>query len=258
MSHDHTDAQYPLLARRPAGGNTSPAPYARGIAALTESSKENLISPGFIFWVLQQWWMVVIPTGLLLAAGAGVAVMLSYTPKYEAAALLMIEDAAPWVAFDRVAGSQSQRYIQTQLELLRSPVVLEPVLSRSEITKLNELSGVEDQVKFLRDGISIKQIGGSELYNIAFTSPSPQAAANVVNAVIDVYMKMHLGDESQRSQRVVDILEEERRRRGLEVERLRKRVVAIERCYRQGSLRRQRYQCKTCAQSNWRIVSEPD
>lgn len=154
--------------------------------------------------------MVVIPIGLLLAACAGVAVMLSYTPKYEAAALLMIEDSTPYVAFDRVGGKESQRYIQTQLELLRSPVVLEPVLSRSEITGMSELSDAEDPVKYLRDGMLIKQVGGSELYTVAFTSSSARAASQVVNAVIDEYMKIHLGDESQRSQRVVDILEDER------------------------------------------------
>src|SRR6476620_8639367 len=99
--------------------------------------------------------------------------------------MLMIEDSTPFVAFsDRVTGHESQRYIQTQLELLQSPVVLEPVLSRPEIAGLSELSDVDDRVKFLRSRLAIKQVGGSELYNVTFTSLSAQTAAKVANAVI--------------------------------------------------------------------------
>ncbi len=92
---------------------------------------------------------------------------------------------------------------------------------------MNELNGVEDRVKYLRDHLTVKQVGRSELYNITYASPSAQNAANLVNAVAAEYLNIHSGDEFERSQRVIDILEEERRRRGLEVERLRARVVEL-------------------------------
>jgi capsular exopolysaccharide synthesis family protein len=189
---------------------------------------ENFLSHTFLFWVLRQWWMIVVPVGAVIAAGAAAIIWYMHVPKYEASALLMIEDVGPFVAFSsRATGSQSQRYVQTQLELLRSPIVLEPVLSRTEIASLPELVGKQDRVAYLRERMSIKQIGQSELYNITYRSASPQAASSVVNAVIAEYMNVQADDEFQRSQRVIDILEEERRRRGLEVERLRKRVVDL-------------------------------
>ena len=192
------------------------------------SHGDKLISHTFVLWVLRQWWMVVVPIGLVLAAVAGAVVVYFHTLKYEATALLMIEATNPFVAFsERSTGRESSRYVQTQLELLRSPVVLEPVLSRAEIASISELIGKEDRVKYLRDRLTIEQVGQSELYNISYESASPQAAASVVNAVIAEYMNIHSGDEFQRSQRVIDILEEERRRRALEVERLRKRVVDL-------------------------------
>ncbi len=93
--------------------------------------------PAFLWWVFQQWWKVGIPVGLTLAAIVAASVMYMHVPKYDANSLLMIEDFSPVVAFSNVASSgQSQRYIQTQLEILRSPVVLEPASSRPEIASI--------------------------------------------------------------------------------------------------------------------------
>ena len=217
----------PPPARRTPVDGSNPSLHVRD-AVRPSSSGENLISHTFLLWVLRQWWAIVVPAGLVLAASAAALVMYFYTPKYEATALLMIEDVSPFVAYSASAtGNQSQRYVQTQLELLRSSVVLEPVLSRAEIAALGELAGQEERVAHLRARMSIRQIGGSELYYVGYTSPSPEAAASVVNAVIAEYMNIHSGDEFQRSQRVIEILEEERRRRALEVDRLRKRVVDL-------------------------------
>jgi polysaccharide biosynthesis transport protein len=173
-------------------------------------------------------WLAALVTGLLLAATAGALVMYFYTPQYEATALLKIEDARPFVAFSSPdKNDQSERYVEMQLELLRSPLVLEPVLGRAEIAAMSELSRVVDRVKYLQDRLSAKQAGRSELYNITYKSPSAQDAANVVNAVAAEYIKIHGGDEFDRSQHVIKILEEERHRRELEVERLRKVVVDL-------------------------------
>jgi capsular exopolysaccharide synthesis family protein len=60
-----------------------------------------------------------------------------------------------------------------------------------------------------------------------FRDTSASTAANVVNSVIAEYMNMHTDDEFQRSQRVIDILQEEHGRMSLEVERLRKREVEL-------------------------------
>lgn len=229
MNPDQNDhPSYPVPAQRTSGSGSRSALSVAHRPALKDGENQSTISHTFLLWVLGQWWAIVIPVGLLLAAIAAVLVMYFYVPKYEATALLMIEDVSPFVAFSsRDNGGQSERYIQTQLELLRSSVVLEPVLGRAEIASMSELNGQEDRVKYLRDRLSIRQVGRSELYNIAYTSPSGQYAANVVNAVAAEYMNIHAGDEFQRSQRVIDILEEERRRRGIEVERLRKRVIDL-------------------------------
>ena len=174
------------------------------------------------------WWLTALVMGLVLLACAGALVMYFYTPQYEASGMLIINEARPFIAFaPRDAGDESQRYVQSQIELLQSPVVLAPVLSRPEFAALPELSGARDRVQYLHDRISIKQVGASDLYAVACNSTSPQAAASVVNAVIVEYMNMHTDDEFHHVQRDIDILEEERGRTGLEVERLRQRVMDL-------------------------------
>jgi capsular exopolysaccharide synthesis family protein len=178
-----------------------------------------------LIWVFKEWWRLCIPVGLLLAALVGAAVMYIHVPRYEATALLMIEESPQFIAFSNSSSGQSQRYVQTQLELMRDPVVLERVLSKPEIASIPELALSADRVETLRKNLSVLPRRGSELYNISYTSPIPTQAATVVNAVADEYMEYHRNDDSQRTQRVIDLLEEERRRRAIEVERLRRRVV---------------------------------
>jgi capsular exopolysaccharide synthesis family protein len=229
MPHDPSnERRYPPPAPITTSRGSQPVAYSGRQVAAPNSGIESTISHTFFLWVLRQWWAIVIPAGLVLAAIAAALVFLFYVPKYESTALLMIENAAPYIAFSsQDQGGQSERYVQTQLELLRSAVVLEPVLGRPEIAAMKDLDGVPDRVKYLREHLTIKQVGRSELYNITYASPSAQNAANLVNAVAAEYLSLHAGDEFDRSQRVIDILEEERRRRGLEVERLRTRVVEL-------------------------------
>jgi polysaccharide biosynthesis transport protein len=228
MSADHPDdANYPVPLHRAPVDSRYTTTYVRDGKRPAGNVGEDVFSHRFLLWVLKQWWMYVVPAGLVLAAVVGGLVTYFHVPKYEATALLMIEDVTPFVAFSARGVSQSNSYVQTQLELLRSPVVLVPVLGRPEIASMSELVGKEDRVKFLQKQISILRVGQSELYNVSYKSPSPKSAADVVNAMITEYMTIHAGDEFQRSQRVIDLLEEERRRRGLEVERFRKRVVEL-------------------------------
>src|SRR6476620_12404038 len=98
MPQDHSDKRYSLPARRPVEKNSVPARHIRTTGGPQNDAGENLISPAFIVWVLRQWWLVIIPIGLVLAVVSAGIVMHLYVPKYEATALLMIEDVGQFVA----------------------------------------------------------------------------------------------------------------------------------------------------------------
>ena len=186
------------------------------------------MNPAFLWWTFCQWWKVAIPVGLLLAGLAAAGVVLTYQPNYKASALVMVEDSAPYIAFSGSGPSGNDRkYVETQVELLRSPMVLGPVLGRREIGKLEEFKQSPDKLQLLQKKLRISRIGRSELYRVSYTSKSPKAAAEVANAVVAEYLEIQSSEDYSRTQRVIDILEEERRQRSLDVERLRQKVVRI-------------------------------
>jgi capsular exopolysaccharide synthesis family protein len=219
------NVNYPVPARRGVGGSTHLPMYAREGGPATGGSLENWVSPKFLLWVFAQWWMFVIPAGAILAAIAASVVWYSYVPSFQATALMTIEESAPYVAFS--GNRDSRGYIRTQLELINSPIVLEPVLRRPEIAALPELVGVEDQVRHLQRRLSVRQIARSQLFNFSYTSPSPQAAADVVNAIIAEFLAIQDRDENRRTQQVIDLLEQEQAQWQQQVQVQRNAVVEL-------------------------------
>ena len=200
----------------------------RASRTLQRSENTAVVKPAFVWWTFRQWWKIVIPVGLLLAGITAAGVVLTYKPDYKASALIVVEDSAPFIAFSGSSPSGNARgYVETQVELLRSPVVLGPVLGRPEVAKLDEFLQSTDRLQTLQENLRISRVGRSELYRVSYTSKSPQAATDVSNAVVAEYLSIQSSEEFKRTQRVIDILEEERRQRSLDVERLRQKVVKI-------------------------------
>ncbi len=186
------------------------------------------LRPAFFWWVFRQWWAVILPVGLLLAGAAATGIMLTYKPDFRASALIMIEDSAPYIAFAKGADvGGSGRFVETQIELLRSPLVLEPVLSDQEIAKYLEIVAAVDPVAYLQEHLIINRVGASELYNISYISKSPQHAAYVANKVLEEYWKRQEGVEHDTQKRVIAILDEESRKRRVAVEGQRQNVMEL-------------------------------
>ena len=126
----------------------------------------------------------------MLAVVVGAVILYTHKLKYEAKALISIESRTPFIAFEKDKESnQSDRFVETQVELLRSAVVLGPVLAEDKIVALGEFNGLADPLDYLQDHLSINQIGKSELYDIRYVGSSPPAAAQIVNAIIAEYLK---------------------------------------------------------------------
>ena len=179
-------------------------------------------SPSFL---AKHRWKAAWISGLLLAAVTGIAILALHVNQYSASALIRIEHSAPFIAFSQGRLDNGNSYIQTQLELIRSPIVLGPVLSRPEIASMEEFQDKADPLGVLQQKVSIRQVGRSQLYQVHSVSTSPQDAATIANAVVAEFLSIQSDKGFRRSQRVIDLLEEERSRRSLEVERLRDRVM---------------------------------
>jgi succinoglycan biosynthesis transport protein ExoP len=171
----------------------------------------------FVQYAIGRWWRIATPVGILTAAGLSAYVYFAVGPTYQAEAWVKIEESKPMLAFQN---ADSPRFINTQIELIRSPMVLDPVISQPEIAKLPELNDQISPVKWLSERISVRSIGGSELYKIVYESPNVSNSAAICNAILDSYLKVQADFSDTQSQRTVELLDQELQRRSAELERM--------------------------------------
>ena len=121
--------------------------------------------------------------GVALLAALGLAIIgsgmtfLLFSPSYEAVAWLQIDSRQPYIAFEDKSENQEtgKIFVQTQIQLLRSPMVLGPVLADPRIARLPEIAAQTDPVNWLSKQINVKQVGDSELYQVIYHLPRSQS-----------------------------------------------------------------------------------
>jgi len=163
---------------------------------------------------LRQWWKLAVPLGLLLGGGAAAVVWALFKPQYEAESWIRIREIRPALVFP-LEDSQSKQFVATQQEMLRSPEVLLPVLSRPEIARLPAVVQLQregrDKVAGLSDLLLLSQVGKSEFLRVAF-------------------FKLLNQEDARQVSRVVELLERERDNRKVQVEarreEIRQKVIA--------------------------------
>jgi capsular exopolysaccharide synthesis family protein len=180
------------------------------------------VSARFLLSVVGRWWRWGLPAALLLAAVSGGLVWYFFEPVYEATAWLQIEDRAPYIAFE--SQEESKRFVETQTALLRSPLVLGPVVSRPEVARLSCVRTRKDPIAWLGKKVRVEPLGDSELFKVSFQDRRADDAAIVVNAVVTAYFKLRSEDSAARARRVLELLDQEKDRRFHELGRLREKV----------------------------------
>jgi capsular exopolysaccharide synthesis family protein len=176
------------------------------------------INAAFLLQAVLRWWPIALPAGLVLAVVGTAAGWLLFTPTFRAEAWLRIEDRRPYVAFP--TQEESKRFVQTQVELLRSPVIIAECLSRPDVAQLPELQQVEDPLEWLLTRLTVAGVGESELFRIRFEGPNPVNAVTITNMVVEAYLKQHSSEGAAEVQRIIELLNKEKERRLKEIERL--------------------------------------
>ena len=194
-------------------------------ARLAPPPSNGRITPAFVLRVLARWYTVRLPAALILAGAGAVAAWFAFEPKYEAEAWIRIEDRRPYVAFP--SEEESKRFEKTQVETIRSPVVLSQCLSQPEIAQLPEFKAELDPVRWVGKRLSIASVADSELFRVKFQGPNPANAAKICNAVVDTYLKHHVGQSSLESQKMIETLSRLKADRVHELERMQERVRTL-------------------------------
>ena len=175
---------------------------------------------------LRRWWKVAAPLGIVLAAAATAIVFLTFKPVYRAVGQIRILETQPYVAFPAQRGGESKRFVATQLQLLRLPIVLYEVAYDPEVATQPEIREEPDPVEYLQREINAKVIGESEIYQVEYEASDPNHAKQVVDKLIASYiryldkhdaelrakLRMSLDTEMERRVRATEMLQDEVRR----------------------------------------------
>jgi succinoglycan biosynthesis transport protein ExoP len=200
-------------------------------AAATSTAASFFPDPILLVRCILRRWLFAMSLGVVTAAlVAGVLWYVLPPGKFRAVALIRIRADRPNVLF-KDQDASFQTYRETQLALLKSPVVLNKALDQPIVAQTAEQAQRADPINWLRDEcLSVRFVGG-ELIEIGAQHDDPRVAQGIANAVLDAYSsevvdadRVERLDRLQKLERVVAEWEEraQRQRRNLRdlVERL--------------------------------------
>jgi succinoglycan biosynthesis transport protein ExoP len=187
-----------------------------------DESPAGAIDMQVILGALQYWWKFAVPVAVVLSLLAVGLVLLFAKPKYTASTWLIIREKPEYLLNPHVM-EDPRKFVLNQMELLRSPPVIDPVANKPEVFAAPELAS-GDPAERLRRLLKVRAQGQSDFFVIEFTSEIPEKAALVVNEVANNYLLLQDRDLSKRMEATITRLEKQRADQQQLIERLRDQV----------------------------------
>jgi len=149
-------------------------------------------------------WLILL--SVVLAAGGIYAYLQLATPMYESTARLLVDKPNPQSRSDapQPAGSTLTNYLATQASMIMSPEIISAALRDPNVLTLPSFTDpnyVKDLIKTLSAEVARKV----DVIEITASSPYPEDAARIVNAVTRAYIRWH---ESNRQLTTADLLKD--------------------------------------------------
>src|SRR5215211_4974514 len=92
----------------------------------------QVFTPQFVWATFKQWWKWIIPVAILLTACANALVFYYHIPKYKAFTRLRIKSSPDaLLSFGKTRSGHRQGFTENQLAIIRSELVLEPVVEKA-------------------------------------------------------------------------------------------------------------------------------
>lgn len=189
-------------------------------------SSASSFHPILLLIALRRWWKFAFPIGLILAATGGSFVFLTFHPVYQAQVWLRIYRDPRYIAFQQ-REDNSDAFVSNQMEAIRSPWVIDGVLSHPEIARLPEISQAEDPREQLKKHLSVRTVGRSEFITLEYRSSSPVDCAKIVNTIAEEYLKFYNGEGRAEEEQLIKLLKERRDFHQKEVGRLKDNVSTL-------------------------------
>jgi uncharacterized protein involved in exopolysaccharide biosynthesis len=131
-------------------------------------------------------------------------------PKYRSVSTLEIQEKREYIAFN--PDDHSNEFAETQVELIKGPYIVGRAVdseSLAHLPELDELAGKEDAVAWVTKNLKASRTGRSALYEVSFTTKTPESAQKVTEAIVDTYMEFQSNDADARRKKMLEVLNEE-------------------------------------------------
>jgi uncharacterized protein involved in exopolysaccharide biosynthesis len=211
-----------------------PPTTAAPVAAPDPEIPQHYLHPGLslmqVLTILRSYWKQT----LLIATSVTIitAVYAKFLPKtYTAMATLIVNsDNKDPLAGQEFPVNLLANYVATQMELMQGPAILLPVVDRLKLTQDKEYTaGLRGDANTVREAVEkalsldvvVDQGRGGQLLYVSASAKDPVKAANIANAITDVYL-----EEERR--RVNDPAGERAQRYSEQLSELRAKVTAAQ------------------------------
>ena len=141
--------------------------------------------PGWSARAIRRHWGLML---LIWGAGSAALVTLAYTrvqPSYDATAWLEVKPPPKEIFGGSLAPGDNQ--METQVQLITSPDVLSAAAKDPKVGSLPRIRLAPDAELELRRALRVQIIPRTTLINVYMSSPSPEEAARIINAVVEAY-----------------------------------------------------------------------
>lgn len=191
-----------------------------------KTEQQEPFSLEVVWTALRCWWMVAGPIAVCLACAAGYGVYALTPPNYTATAWIEIRDKAASIIAP-IGIEDSDRFVANQLELIKSPEVIDQVAGRPEVASTPELLREANPVNALRKQLKIQRQGKSDYYTLQFTSQIPERAALIPNEVAERYRDTQVVESKKRRRKIIESLEEQESKQEEKLKHYRREIAKL-------------------------------
>jgi capsular exopolysaccharide synthesis family protein len=161
-------------------------------------------------------WLVFL--SIVVCASAAFVYLQTATPKYTSESRIYVEQVGPKLLESPMQMRQSDSYLYTQAELIKSMPVLVAATEALGGGHLKAFQDVDNPTVFLKKKLDVTVGKKDDIISVSLELPEPQEAAQLVNAVVDAYVTKYAEKKKSTTGEVLGILQKEKVKRDAELE----------------------------------------
>lgn len=177
---------------------------------------ENMPQQSLLHIVLWHRWTIFITVIIFLAIA--VLYLVRATPIYKSDSRLYVEQSGPKIIndYDGIM-TQSNNYLYTQGELIKSTPIVSEVAHNDQIKHLKTFAGIDNIIGYLKNRLNVDVGRKDDIITVSCKSPYPEEAAQIVNATVESYINYNSSRKKSTVSEVLKILQKEKVKRDAEL-----------------------------------------